>query len=390
MKRLLAVIVSVLAVGTLATACDGIPPAATVNGTTIATSTLNAQLHVYDQTAAGRCLLERQKGQTAIDLAIEGTGGSGTYDMAFTDSVLENQVGNTLAEQYAASKGLHVSSPGLTVTEQQFEATLNGEVTAAVQQDSQSGTTSYCETSSGQPVTGAQLLGSLPSAVRAAELRNQAVDQKLLADGADLSAKAVSDYYATNKTQFEVDCVSVIVADTEAHATQYIAQINGGASFASVAKANSLDTQTASAGGAIGCTYTQSLIEQDLKMQSLAVNTPIGPIQSTSNQSWDIYEITSQTLEPLSSATSLIRQELLEQTANVNRVSKQIVAFARRSNVSVDPQYGVWKAQAVVAPVAPPAGYLLAAVSGQPAASSSSLGLGGTGSAGTGSTTSGS
>jgi hypothetical protein len=57
-------------------------------------------------------------------------------------------------------------------------------------------------------------------------------------------------------------------------------------------------------------------------------------------------------------------QQLLQSTANGNRIAKEIQTFAHRSTVSVDPQYGRWKNQGVVAPVAPPARYLLSAVSG--------------------------
>ena len=73
-----------------------------------------------------------------------------------------------------------------------------------------------------------------------------------------------------------------------------------------------------------------------------------------------------------------MRRELLQSTANVTRVSREIVAFARHSDVSIDPRYGTWKSLAIVAPVAPPEQYLLAAASGDPAAGAgSSLNLNG-------------
>ena len=69
--------------------------------------------------------------------------------------------------------------------------------------------------------------------------------------------------------------MSLIVTDTQAHADQLVAQLNAGASFASVAKANSLDTQTAANGGALGCNYTQAQVEQALPAQSVTVGQPI-------------------------------------------------------------------------------------------------------------------
>lgn len=307
-----------IVIGSLAAACDVTPQAATVNGTSISASTLNGHLSGYEKTVAGQCLLEVLDPQ-AYDQVTEGAGGSGTYDMAFTDAILDRDVSNTLAAQYAASKGLHVSSSDLSAASGQYANILTGDIQQIVEEYSNSGLTSFCEDASGQAVSGAELLASLPAGLRDAEIANQAVDEKLLTDGADLSDQAVSQYYAAHQDLFEVDCVSVIVASTEADANQYISQINGGASFASVAEAHSLDTQTASSGGALGCNYTQSDIEQSLGLTSVSVGTPVGPIQDTSNNVWTVYEVTKQTVEPLASTRSLIRQELLLQTANVTR-----------------------------------------------------------------------
>ncbi len=113
-------------------------------------------------------------------------------------------------------------------------------------------------------------------------------------------------------------------------------------------------------------------------------------MQDQSTGRWVIYEITSQSVEPLSAAKSVVREELLQATANVNRVSKEIVAFARRSAVSVDPEYGSWKALTIVPPHGPPDKYLLPSVStASPLTGGTSGGLG-SGSTGSGSTGSGS
>ena len=207
-------------------------------------------------------------------------------------------------------------------------------------------------------------MDALPAQVAAAQVRNQAVDEKLLARGADLSSQAVAKYYNANQSLFTEACVSLIVTDTQAHADQLVAQINGGASFASVAKANSLDTQTQASGGALGCSYTLSQVEQNLQVQTVTVGQPLTPLQDSSTGQWLIYEVTSQQVEPLALATSVVRRELLQTTANVDRVSKEIVAFAGTVDVTVNPQYGTWKKLAVVPPVGPPERFLLAGVSG--------------------------
>ncbi len=191
------------------------------------------------------------------------------------------------------------------------------------------------------------------------------MDEKLLARGADLSDAAVAAYYNANLAQFTTACVSVIATDTQAKANQLVAQLNAGGAFAAWPRPPRSTAQTAANGGALGCNYTQAQVEQALQVQSVTVGQPIAPVQDSNTGEWIIYEVTSQTVAPLSAARTLARRELLQSTTNVNRVSKEIVAFARTSDVSVNPQYGTWKRLTVVAPAAPPSEFLLGAVSGQ-------------------------
>ena len=376
---------AVIGSGVLGSACDVTPPAATANGSVISTASLNNQLNALETTPAGGCLLQLEAANLNPATA-QGTGGPGTYSMAFTVSVLDNQVGDLLAEQYADSVGISISSADLDSAKSDFASTLDGEISQQVQSAQSAGVTSYCQAADGTNTTGAQLLAGLPAGVAAAQIRNQAVDEKLLARGADLSSSAVDNYYAQNQAQFTQACVSVITAATQSDATQIVDQLNAGASFASVAKASSLDAQSAANGGLLGCTYTQAQVEQALQQPTITVGKPIAPVQDPNSGQWVIYEVTSQSLEPVSAAASVIRRELLQVTANVDRVSREIVAFAGHSNVSVDPQYGTWKALTVVPPVGPPSKYLLPAVSGNTSVPSSSpLGVNGSPSTGTGS-----
>ena len=111
----------------------------------------------------------------------------------------------------------------------------------------------------------------------------------------------------------------------------------------------------------------------------------LAPVQDSSSGQWYIYEVTSQSVEPLSAAQSVVRRELLETASNVDRVSREIVAFAHRSDISVDPVYGTWKGLAVIPPASPPLRFLLPAVSGAASTASSSLGVSGvTGATGAG------
>ena len=150
------------------------------------------------------------------------------------------------------------------------------------------------------------------------------------------------------------------MTDTQAHANQLVAQINGGASFASVATASSLDTQTKAQGGCprvqlhalAGGTGPQRAVGHRGPALGPGPGPDVGPVAHLRRH------------QPAGGAAdggaSLVRRELLQTTANVNRVSKEIVAFARTADVTVNPQYGTWKRLAVVPPVGPPPKYLLA------------------------------
>ncbi|MGA3146382.1 MAG: peptidylprolyl isomerase [Acidimicrobiales bacterium] len=367
MKRQLAgaAVGLLIASGALASACNVTPTAATANGTTISTGSLNSQLRTLESTQYGACLLQLENPQLT-SASGQGAGGPGTYTTAFAGAVLESQVGQLLAEQYAVSRGLTVSSSDLSTARSDFAETLDGEISAAVQQSTSSGSTSFCESPDGSSLTGDQLLTGLPRSVSDAQVLNQAYDEKLLADGADLSADAILDYYVANKPEFTVDCVSRIVTSSEGAANQIVTELKAGAPFATVAKSSSIDTQTAANGGSLGCNYTQAGVEQDLEQQNVIPGQPLAPVQNSGTGQWFIYEVTSQTVEPLSAVESVVRRELLQATANVDRVSKEIIAFAHGSNVSVDPQYGTWDRTTIVPPVAPPPQYLLAAVTGSP------------------------
>jgi hypothetical protein len=347
----------------LGSACGLTPSAANANGVTISVSSLNSDLQTLGTTPAGECLLQLESPQAAA-AGGQGAGGSGTYTAAYAATVLDSQVGEVLAQQYAGSKGLHVSAAELAAAKSDLASTLDGEIQQALQQSASSGSVSSCENADGSPMTGTQLLSGLPTGLATTQVLAQAYDEKLLADGADLSPKAVLTYYGANKPAFTVDCLSRIVTSSQADANKIVGELDFGASFAALAKSSSIDTRTAASGGSLGCNYSQAQVEQELQQQNISVGHPLTPLQDPQSGQWFVYEVTNQTLEPLAQATALVKRELLQSTANVNRVSAEIIAYAHRSDVSIDPRYGTWSGLTVVPPVAPPPRYLLSTAAG--------------------------
>ncbi len=369
----------VLAAGSVVSACRVTPTAATANGDSIAVSTLNSRLSALNGTAAGQCLLQLEYPQLAAS-SVEGAG-SGTWLTSFASTILSGQVESLLAIQYGASKGITVGAADLAAAQSEYESTLNGAISADVQQSTAAGAASACQGPDGTALTGRALLDALPAGVRTADVRSQAVDDKLLARGADLSNSAVLAYYLANRPQFAVDCVSQIITGTQAQAEQIMSQLGSGADFASLARSNSIDTQTAATGGQLGCRFTAAQVEQDLQVTAITVGSPLTPVQTSGGQ-WAVYEVTSQTAEPVTAVASVIRSELLHSTPNVQRIDTELAAFARRSEIAVNPQYGTWRGLTVVTPPTPAPRYLLPGASASLATAAGTAASGGSGSAG--------
>lgn len=379
MKRLvslLSVVVVLVVAGGLASACDATPPAASVNGTTIATGTLNNQLRAYETTQAGACLLSIESAGSAVQ--VQGQGGSGTYNMTFVDGILHQGVSNILYEQYAAAHGIQVTAAQLATAKSEVQSFLDGSISSQLSQANAVGQQSYCQLQTGQAVTGAQVLAGLPGSLRTAQIQSQAIEDKLLALGDHITAADILAYYTKNPTQFTGACVSAIESDSQAHADALVAQINAGASFASVAKANSLDQTSAANGGALGCNFTVASVEQELQVPSLTVGALVGPVQEASSGAWVIFEVTGKVTQSLADATPTIRQDLLRSAANQTRVANEVKRFGRQSDISVDPRYGTWTVARIVPPPGPrPVDLLAAALNSGPKTS-------GTGSSSTG------
>ena len=355
MKRIssgLVAVVSVVALGALASACQVAPTAASVNGDTISVSSLNAQMNSLAGAGAGQCLLALRSGQS-----ISVDSGGATFPTAYAAAVLSNEVGNLVAAQFAAAHGIQLTAADLTAARTNYTSVLDGRITALVQQANAAGGLSACQKPDGSAYTGQQVLSALPAAARDAEVRNQAVDNALLARGADLSDASVLAFYGANQPLFTIDCVSDIATASQADADAVVAKLRAGQSFAALATSSSVDAQTAANGGQLGCNFTESRVLSALQLTTVTVGQPVTPIQ-TSGGTWVVYEVTNQQLVPVTQAASVIRDDLLHTSANTQRVTTELLVYAHHSSVTVNPQYGTWQGVHIVPPPTPPARYL--------------------------------
>jgi len=348
----LVAVASAVAMGALTSACEVTPTAASVNGDTISVASLNAQMTALADTGAGRCLLAVRSGQ-----AVPPASGDGWVSTSYAGAVLSNEVGNLVAAQYAADRGIHPSATDRSTAKANYTSVLDGRITSLVQQ-TPSGYLSACQKPDGSAYTGQEVLAALPASVRDGEIANQAVDTKLLSLGADLSDAAVLNFYAANRSLFVIDCVSDIATASQADADAIVAKLQAGQSFAALATSSSVDAQTAANGGQLGCNFTESRVLSALQLPSVTVGRPITPVQ-TSGGTWVIYEVTSQTPVPVGQAAPVVRDDLIHTAANTQRVTAELLVYAHRSAIEVNPQYGTWSVSHIVPPPSPPARYLV-------------------------------
>jgi hypothetical protein len=346
---------AVVATGVVASACTIAPIAASVNGDTISVASLNSQLDGLTSSAAGQCLLSLDFPQ-ALDLTGTGAGGTGTYRTDFATLVLGNQIDNVLAAQFAAAHRIHITSADRSSAESTFATILDGAISAQSQQASALGGTLGCTRANGSAFTGKTLLAALPADVRNDELANQTVEQYLLARAADLSPTALHAYYVANPTEFVQDCVSVIQTTDQATADTAYNSLKAGTPLTQVAAAAATNPTVQTRSGQVGC-FPESTVLSELQLTSVAVGQPVTPVQSSGT--WVVYVVTSRTPVPFAQATPTIVQILMRTTANQQKVSGQVLGFARRSTIEVNPQYGTWSGTQIETPTPPKTKYLL-------------------------------
>lgn len=314
MKKLLASI-SLFAVLALALSACGVSvnsSAATVNGTGISISELTQTLNGATSSSLFNCLVSQQGG-------VKGAGIHATYSARFVAQQL-----SLLIDQYeveAEVAKLHLVQTALATS------LATNQLTAGLSAPSGSACTA----------PGAQVVASLPSSYRSLLLKLQ-VDEDLISAhlaGVSLTNTGVQAFAAAHPNISMLACVSVILVAKRATATSIINKIAAGGSFGALAKAQSIDTQSAANGGALGCVYPgqfSGLLAT--VVGSATVGKVSAPIAFGTN--FVVLEVTKHQPGPTSgTALALVNSQTNAETSFVNSLS-------RRDSIWVNSQYGSW------------------------------------------------
>jgi parvulin-like peptidyl-prolyl isomerase len=149
------------------------------------------------------------------------------------------------------------------------------------------------------------------------------------------------EYYEENREQF--DCASekevshILVAD-EARANEIMAQLQGGASFESLATQFSTDTGSAQQGGSLGCLQGGMFVEEfQTAAENATLGTPVGPVKTEFG-----YHVILVT--PFENSFEAVQDQVIQavQQSGLQDAQQAITKRLNSMKVTVDPRYGTW------------------------------------------------
>lgn len=312
-------------------ACDAqfTPYAARVNGVDVAQSTLDAALDSVAADPGYRCLIEAESGSAS---AVFGAG-SHTYSAAFAASSLSFLIEADAIQAAVDRRSLASGSVVGKVVMQQL------------------GQAYTPPSGSSCRLTGATILADLAGPYLADLVRLQ-TDVDVLAahdTGVSLSNAGIARYERHHRASTTLDCTWVIEVASEAKASQLAIALEGGVSFAKVARDNSLNAASAAKGGYLGCVLPASLAHP---LNTTVARLPVGKLSApiVFGKYWLLLKVTRRPAAPAAEAALAVID------AGMTAANRQLGAVVSAARVSVDPAYGTWAKVDGTWQVRPPAG----------------------------------
>lgn len=327
MKRVLHLSCLALVATALLGACASRPsgPAATVNGVEI------SQGAVIDELQA---IASNEDYATQIESS-SGTKVQGSREDAFDPTFVSLVLGREIAFQIV---GAEVDKRGLEVSD---------DVREAARQDL------YSQMGQGDREAGKGIFDKFPQAYQ-----NRLVDwnadvlvlQADLAGQPPITVDAEKEYFDTHQDEFAQVCAAHILVDTEAKANDLKAQLAAGADFATLAKANSIDTGSGAKGGELGCAGTGAYVPA---FEEAAFSAPIGevvgPVQTEFG--FHLIKVSERKVPAFEDVASQVSQKLADAVSST--FSDFFQKAIGEADITVNERYGTWNAD--TGQVEPPA-----------------------------------
>jgi hypothetical protein len=227
----------------------------------------------------------------------------------------------------------------------------------------------------GQPLTGDQVLGTMPSSFVDQQVQFVATASALQEDlaGVGSSGSDLEAYFQRHLAAFDTACWTVGAYSSQSDAQAAEAEVASGTPFSQVAA-------KAAQGGPETCEMLP-IIASELPSTAKVASLPTGAVSAPIdvNGTYVLVQITSRTPTAYSKAAPVVAEVV--QQAGAKATQAAITAKERRSTVTVDPRYGVWLPEqaTVFPPLAPAPSDVLNASANEPATTASSASASATG-----------
>ena len=314
MKRLAALVLCLLAFGAACSKTSS-APAATVNGKKIATSDLVDELNAIN--ANTEYLNGLQSNASAGGATVIGAT-PGSYDAGFVSQVLLQDIYYSLVHDEFVKRKIGVTDA----------CRLRAKNESALQ------------IGNGDASKGDAILAKFPSSYQDVLVRRNV---ELLALETDLAGAQCGNeadtYYANHPDDFTKMCISLIAVPDQATADTVIAQLRGGADFATLAQQVSVDPATKATNGDAGCVlagrFNASLVQQ---LQAANIGDVLDPIPGQSGVS--ILKLTGRQVASLDEVQS--QADELASAAASQAFSQWLSQVRTTAQVTIDSRYGTF------------------------------------------------
>ncbi len=359
MKRLLVLLI-VLVGGVVAAALTVPTNAADVNGSTVSQASLNSDVHAIADSAYYQCYLNSQAylsssgSEQLPPVSGAGKGQDGTLDhptagTAFVATYVDTEVGHQIVLGVADAHHVTVTPAQLADARTNLSQQIS-QVMSEVLQTAQGQNVRYSCSVTGQPLTGEEVLGTMPASFVDQQVQFVATASALQEDlaGVGSSAADLEGYFQRHLAEFDTACWTVGVYSSQSAAQAAAAEVASGTPFSQVAA-------KASQGGPQTCEMLP-IIASELPSSAKVASLPTGAVSAPIdvNGTYVLVQITSRIPTAYAKAAPIVAEVV--QQAGAKATQAAITAKERHSSVSVDPRYGTWLSeQATVFPPLAPA-----------------------------------
>ncbi len=164
----------------------------------------------------------------------------------------------------------------------------------------------------------------------------------LLASYTDTSDAAGQAYFQSHAAQFGCASgknVAHILVKTQAAAQAIMDQLAAGGSFATIATAQSTDTQSAQKGGSLGCLAAGEFVAAfQTAAEAAPLGTPIGPVHTQFG--YHVILVTKAAATKYADVQAQVQQALQQQASQ--SLSSAVNGLFKQFKVHVDPRFGTW------------------------------------------------